>query len=199
MRVDDSLNETILNDNDIESQKQPYTRTDNKSIPDQHEGYVCHVDFNNMNYSHSQTLSSNALVAYQLSKGLKYASILSFFMNLALVLFNRYYVLFVLCSLWGYFSALQYNPGVVLSYFAYAIINMIVRLSINTYDSVSHFDDGDNVYGVFNMIWGILLVGISIYGLRLIWRVYAKLIICTEEEKLQLRNIKTLNLKALCW
>ena len=79
MRVDDSYCEA--NKPDIENQK------NNNEGPE----YMCHIDLNDMNYSHSQTLSSNALVAYQFSKGLKYASILSFFANLALVLFNKYY------------------------------------------------------------------------------------------------------------
>ena len=107
MRVDDSYTETIQPD--IENQK------NNNEGPE----YMCHIDLNDMNYSHSQTLSSNALVAYQFSKGLKYASILSFFANLALVLFNKYYVFFVLCTLWGYFASLSYRPWMVLSYFAY--------------------------------------------------------------------------------
>jgi hypothetical protein len=159
--------------------------------------YMCHIDLNDMNYSHSQTLSSNALGVYQFSKGLKYASIISFFANLALVLFNKYYVFFVLCTLWGYFSSLSYRPWMVLSYFIYTIVNMVIRFGINTYDSVEHFAANDITYGTFNMIWGVILMGSSIYGLRLIWRLYTKLIICTEEEKLQLRNIRTLNLKAL--
>jgi hypothetical protein len=49
------------------------------------------------------------------------------------------------------------------------------------------------------MIWGVILMGTSIYGMRLIWKLYAKLNMCSDEEKIQLRNIRTLNLKALCW
>ena len=62
-----------------------------------------------------------------------------------------------------------------------------------------HFADGDITYGVLNMIWGVILMGTSIYGMRLIWKLYVKLNMCSDEEKIQLRNIRTLNLKALCW
>ena len=187
MRVDDSYAET--NRPDIENQRDK----------DNDIKYMCHIDLNDMNYSHSQTLSSNALIAYQFSKGLKYASIVSFFANLALVLFNKYYVFFVLCSLWGYFASLSYRPWMILSYFIYTILNMVIRFSINTYDSVNHFTDGDVTYGVLNMIWGVILMGSSIYGMSLIWKLYVKLNMCSDEEKIQLRNIRTLNLKALCW
>ena len=186
MRVDDSYTETIQPD------------VENKNKENEPE-YMCHIDINDMNYSHSQTLSSNALIVYQLSKGLKYATIISFFANLALVLFNKYYVFFVLCALWGYFASLSYRSWMILSYFAYTIVNMVIRLSINTYDSIDHFNDNDITYGVLNMIWGIILMGSSIYGLGIIWKLYKKLIFCSNEEKIQLRNIRTLNLKALCW
>ena len=191
MRVDDSYTETI-HSNDIEKQ----LNEDNK---DNSPEYMCHIDLNDMNYSHSQTLSSNSLVAYQFSKGLKYASILSFFANLALVLFNKYYVFFVLCTLWGYFASLSYRPWMVLTFFFYTIVNMIVRISINIYDSYEHYVNDDQTYCFLNIIWGLILLSSSTYGLRLIWRVYTKLHICTDEEKIQLRNIRTLNLKALCW
>jgi len=187
MRVDDSFNETITPD-DIENQ------SSNKN-----EDYMCHIDITDMNYSHSQTLSNNALVVYQLSKGLKYATIISFFANLALVLFDKYYVFFVICSMWGYFASLSYRPWMVLSYFVYTILNMIIRLSINTYDSVIHINDNDITYASLNILWGIILLGTSIFGSKIIWKLYTKLIICTDEEKIQLRNIRTLNLKALWW
>ena len=197
MRADDSFNETLVPD--IENQGDNDDDNTNKSTSNpSNNGYMCQVDLNDMNYSHSQTLSSNALVVYQFSKGLKYASILSFFANLALVLFNKYYVFFVLCTLWGYFASLSYRPWMVLSYFVYTILNMVIRFSINTYDSVDHFADGDITYGVLNMIWGVILMGTSIYGMRLIWKLYVKLNMCSDEEKIQLRNIRTLNLKALC-
>ena len=76
---------------------------------------------------------------------------------------------------------------------------MVIRFSINTYDSVNHFADYDITYGVMNMIWGVILMGTSIYGLNLIWKLYTKLNMCSDEEQIQLRNIRTLNLKALCW
>ena len=184
MRVGESYNETIQSD--IEN---------NKNTQDN----LYSLDINDLNYSHSQSLSQNALIVYQYSKGMKYASIISFFANLSLVLFNKYYVFFVLCSLWGYYSALSYRPCIVLSYFVYTIINMLTRLSINVYDSIDHYIEDDALYGTFTLIWTILLTLSSIYTSILIWKMYTKLIICTYEEQYQLRAIRKLNLKALCW
>jgi hypothetical protein len=184
MRIGDSYNETILLD--IENNKDTSETLYN-------------LNSDNLNYSHSQSLNQNALIVYQYSKGMKYTSIISFFANLSLVLFNKYYVFFVLCSLWGYYSALSYRPWIVLSYFIYTILNMTSRLSINVYDSIEHYIDNDTLYGTVTLIWTILLTLSSIYTSILIWKMYTKLIICTYEEQYQLRAIRKLNLKALCW
>jgi hypothetical protein len=39
----------------------------------------------------------------------------------------------------------------------------------------------------------------SLYGIRMVWRQYFYLTMCDLEEQIQLRNLRHLNLKALCW
>lgn len=209
MRFDDSLNEVFTNTDkthvlDIEKQEYKSETTanltpidnnvSNSSNPAQN-GYMYHVDIN----ENKDNLGHNALIAYQYSQGVKYSAICAFFMNLSLVLFNSYYVFFALCSLWGYYTTLQYKPNVTMSYFIYLFINLIVRTSISIYDCVNQFDAGDNIYGGLNITLSILLFIMSLYGIRMVWRQYFYLTMCDLEEQIQLRNLRHLNLKALCW
>ena len=209
MRFDDSLNE-VLPMADLENQRKKTIKatttvthidnTDgnggNKREDPTQDGYMYQIDLNENN---ENELGHNALIAYQISKGVKYSTIVAFFMNLALVLFNSYYVFFALCALWGYYITLQYKPSFALSYFVYLLINMVVRTSISIYDCVNQFNDGDTVYGGLNVTWTILLFVMSVYGIRMAWRLHFYLTVCSPEEQIQLRNIRHLNLKALCW
>ena len=211
MRFDDSLNEVFPTGSvaDIENQKKTKATTVTHIVgissnvsdatdvtnPAQN-GYMYQVDLNETN---ENELGHNALIAYQLSKGVKYSTIVAFFMNLTLVLFNSYYVFFALCALWGYFVTLQYKPKLVLSYFVYLLVNMVVRTSISIYDCVNQFNAGDTVYGGLNVTLTVFLCFMSFYGIRMAWRLYFYLSVCNPEEHIQLRNIRHLNLKALCW
>lgn len=212
MRFDDSLNEVFpTKPGDIENQQDTLSKTtvtpvkttltNIKSTAYENDdpaqnGYMYHVDL----HEHKENeLGHNALVAYQYSKTVKYSAIIAFFMNLSLVLFNSYYVFFSLCAMWGYYTTLQYKPYFSLSYFIYLLLNLIIRTSISVYDCVNQFDAGDNVYGGLNITLTFFLFVMSIYGIRMAWRVYFYLSICEPEERIQLRNMRRLNLKALCW
>ena len=151
MRADESSFHESMS-NDIEKQNSEETNhvntridTNKQNTQTQHDsintGYMYQIDSERMDHSHSDSLGTNALTAYKLSKGLKYTSITAFFLNLSLILFNQYYVFFVLCAMWCYYASLQYKPWVVLSVFVYFITNMIVRFSIMTYDSVNSFNN----------------------------------------------------------
>jgi hypothetical protein len=211
MRFDDSLNQVFpTTSGDIENQRDAFSKTtvapvkttltnvqgtyDNDDSTQ--NGYMYQVDLHD---NKENELGHNALVAYQYSKGVKYSAIIAFFMNLSLVLFNSYYVFFSLCALWGYYTTLQYKPYFSLSYFVYLLLNLIIRTSISVYDCVNQFDAGDNVYGGLNITLTFFLFVMSIYGIRMAWRVYFYLSICEPEERIQLRNMRRLNLKALCW
>jgi hypothetical protein len=211
MRFDDSLNGVFpTKPGDIENQHEASSKTtvthvkttltniqdtDGNDDPAQN-GYMYQVDLG----EHKENeLGHNALVAYQYSKSVKYSTIVAFFMNLSLVLFNSYYVFFSLCALWGYYTTLQYKPHFSLSYFVYLLFNLVIRTSISVYDCVNQFDAGDNVYGGLNITLTFFLFVMSIYGIRMAWRVYFYLSICEPEERIQLKNMRQLNLKALCW
>lgn len=205
MRFDDSISEILPTKNtntvksDIENQRLQTTKEITTVIPNatqNQDGYMFHVDLE----EHKQNeLGHNALVAYQYSKGVKYSAIAAFFMNLALIFFNSYYVFFTLCALWGYYTTLQFKPSLALSYFVYLLINMLVRTSISIYDCVNQFENNDNLYGGLNVTLTFVLFIMSIYGIRMAWRLYFYLTMCNPEEHIQLRNIRRLNLKALCW
>jgi hypothetical protein len=190
MRAEDSVNlkNDLIKNADLENQLPDAT-----AIP-----YRYHMD---PDASYSEGLDENALLTYRFSKSVKYSAIVAFFMNLLLLIPDEsYYVVFALCSLWGYFASLQFKMPLILVYFIYQIANMSVRFGIITYDSVIHLnDDNDQIYAGLKMTWGILLTLGSAYSARFTWKLFSHLRKCTQEERAQLKGIRNANWKALCW
>jgi hypothetical protein len=147
----------------------------------------------------SRGFDNNGIRTYQISKNVKYYAIINMGLNLFYVFFNSYYAFFVFCYMYGYFAAIQFNIKFLYPYGVYQIINTLVQFSVAIYNDIIKINENDTLYATLNIIVVIVLTLLSAYTIRFTFLLIHHLRLCSPEERIQLKNIRNINVKFLCW
>ena len=148
----------------------------------------------------SQEIEPEIVETWQLSRSVKYYSLLDGLFNLSFIFFSPYYVFLIFCSAWGYYASLHYKKCLLLIYLIYQICNTSTRLSVCIYDNIQNGEDYTTVYITFNIILTVLTTLLNCYIIRFTHLLIRKITPLTSENIRALKeNQHSFKGKFLIW